>query len=333
MPTLNLDIFTLVLEHLPRQESLHFATVCKTVYTIVIRDVLSSVSPDCHSQLCDFIEFVLAAPSKRIPLLCELTFSAIVLSPEDESDDISSIMESDDQKVLSPLCNFASFLTEVLTQSNKLHSLSLAFCQYFFQRHPELRAALTEYQHMKNLVLFDLDEVGLQVIKDMKSSLRSISIESCPLQDTGEPLASFIPCMAAHRELEEVSFLNIEIDEFAVDDETQVINWPLVKSLKVRGGISRASLVKAFPNLRTLRFSDWSSYDVLFERFSEYQWPILDYLKSTSTIIRSWSLQTNVRWQGNEDVGAIWRSRLEASLPGSFARPVSLLPGALGERS
>lgn len=299
MQTLNLDVFALVLEHLSTQETLPFATVCKAIHAIVIREVLSSVIPRSSSQLAAFIEFMLAAPSERIPLLRQLTVSLDAFLAQQDKCRLNIILAGRDEELLPLLRTFAVLLTQILTQTDKLQSLSLAACAYFFRRHPELRAALIEYKHMEKLLLFDLDSQGLQLIKDMKSSLRSISIDCYQSE-----FRSYILYMAAHPELEDVSLPGISKEEFEVNDETQV-QWPLVKSLKVHGDqISPASLVTVFPNIRFLRLSEYMCTwdDDRVEPLSQNQWPILDYLESSCGIIRDWALRPNVRWLEVDDI-------------------------------
>lgn len=309
MQTLNIDVLVLVLDQLPPKETLPFATVCKVIHNIIIRDILSSVTPDTHYQLCGFMQFVLAAPSERIPLLRKLTINADVLSPGYWSKGVSGVMGSNEEEDLVPLRNLASFLTQILNQSDTLQSLSLSGCKYFFRMHPELRAAFIEYTHLKELLLFNVDKrVGFEVIKDMKSRLRTISIELCRL-DEEEIHLSYIPCLAAHLELQDISFASRHRNDFVLDDET-LVHWPSVTSLSItNSGVLLAPLVKAFPNLRSLSYWGYSVADVP-QTFPQYQWPVLDYLNTSPDMMRTSSLRSTVRWL---DLGGLFYDNVNVS--------------------
>lgn len=293
MQVLNFDIIYLIIKHLDSYDALALSTICKAIHSIIVRHVLSSeVILGTPKEVSKFPDFLFADAPKRLPLLRSLSVTVDAFAMDDYYVNVYSVFDLDDEESLQPFRDFASFLTQVLTQSRHLKALCLDLSGYFFEQYPELRAAFIKYDGLTELKLYDVTEEVIPVVKDMHSSLRAITLQY-PLESEAVDFPSFLSCMTTHRRLQQVRLGEVERQSFQLDDEAH-ITWPEVRTLQICGMVTLDPLVKAFPNVRSVEV-EWLVFDSSPD-ISPFQWTSLEYLNGKCEDIHQWTLRCPVRW-------------------------------------
>lgn len=237
MPPLNFDLLTHVLIHLSTDETSCFLTICKALYPIVVRKLLTSVTFCPESGRKDYIDLVLADPSNRIPLIRTMTIHVrtcrFLLRGRARMD------------------KFVSLMIEVLKQSRSIQTISLSVPPNFFIRYPHVKDALVCNETLVDLTLCSAAIKLLSVLKDMRSNLRVLSLESMRMEDCPRDF-SWLPTRCALQELR-ISYPT-SWPQWSMDKGLQ---FPSVRCLYVDGPLPIRCLINVFPNIRSLTLNQY----------------------------------------------------------------------------
>lgn len=290
MPLLNYDILTHVISQLSTYDALSISTTCKSLYTIVIRETLSSVHLATCEEIAKFPGFIFADPSKRIPLLQSLSFEEELLTTQANRAFYSRDIAPDAHLFLE---NLAAFLAQILTQSQHLRVLSLPISGPLFTKSPELGDALAANKSLVELTLCASDWETLQALSNMQSSsLRVLSLEYPRPFPEGHPPFDF-SWLTKHRQLEELTLISPPgVGEW---DQSKKDKWPSLRSLGISGPLPMTPFVSAFPNISSLRM-EWLQIDADYEE-SAAQWSFLDHvIQPPDADFCPWPIRCPVRW-------------------------------------
>lgn len=291
MPSLTLDILTtLVIDHLSVDDAIHFSTICKALYPIVIRKTLKSTTPHRKSRarMNGYMDFVLANPSRRIPLIRKFDMHTLAFASEDWGHMMgirrggSNLPVPDMPALLDKL---ALLLTQVLSHRS-IHTISVDFHAKLFTRHPQLKAAFIRSETILDLALSGSAISLLPMLKDMRSNPRVLSLRlewliGMELRNQERPRD--FSWMPTHWTLQEFRISCQGYESFPpwIDGDVQ---FPSVKSLYITGAFQILPFVHAFPNVRSLTVTMGQDVPVM--------WSHLDYL---SLHYCRWTVQYPIR--------------------------------------
>lgn len=275
MSSLNLDVLALVIKGLSTYDALSISTSCKYIHALVLRQTLSTVNLQTFNEFDKFPDFVLADPHKRIPLMRRIaidTIKVFFMPPPS-------------------LQKFASFLTTILTRSSHLRAIDLSYAEFLFRNFPDLEVAFIRNESLVELSLSSSSAYILHVLKDMRSSLRVISLDFMLPKDHSTDFSWLVN----HDRLEKLSLFVGEGEWHG--GSTQ---WPSVLSLEIGGCVPMAPFVSAFPNVRLLCTHWWGTFDSYSPNRRDplaVEWPYLDHvIEPPQEFFRTWQIRCPVRW-------------------------------------
>lgn len=180
-------------------------------------------------------------------------------------------------------------MIEVLKQSRSIQTISLSVPPNFFIRYPHVKDAFICNETLVDLTLSNAAIQLLPILKNMRSNLRVLSLESMRMEDRPRDF-SWFPSHCA-------------LQEFSISYPTSWPQWPTdegrqflsVRSLYVNGPLPLWCLKNVFPNIRSLTLNQCWTWESAGH--PTVNWSQLDYLSFTvpESLSCEWEVRCPVR--------------------------------------
>ncbi|KAH9932569.1 uncharacterized protein B0H18DRAFT_986285 [Fomitopsis serialis] len=201
--------------------------------------------------------------------------------------------------------NFSTvhFLADVLERAPNLKSLRLEAAGRLFEAQPRVAAAICRMSWLLDVELRDLTSASFEVVGRLSCMPRRLSLHGF---DTGSELACHdgtpllsAPVLRSVRSLQLVKLRIANQLVHSADSSNSSLptkQWPEVTELKVeRSNVSVATLIRAFPAVKTIQFQDIEDW-VQRNTPGSASWVSLDHAYGTSLDFSQWEMAGKVRW-------------------------------------
>ncbi|KAF9806652.1 hypothetical protein IEO21_08607 [Rhodonia placenta] len=290
---LNDDVLTMIVSDFTTKDSLQLSLVARRIHLLAKHQALSSVTMKSMQAVMRICTYMLGDVIGRLQWIRRLSVS--VGLPYQGS---GIFTQHDYPQKLEEALTALGLLTSLFKHASGLRHLHIAPLEDLLVFHPPLLDAIYAHANLAELELLQCD--GCETIKlldGLRSQPQSLMLE-VRTQDADKD--AIISRIGRFHELRALSLYGLYTPHYPVRMDTEHFmrnlhhSWPKVTDLTLgRCEIQLPAVLCAFPNLRTLTFTEWGSPHTAAPDRPTYSVPLqgtsgLEYVEGSGHLLENW---------------------------------------------